>query len=355
MAAAERMGVTILRQVLKVVVGGLGHATGVGPLVLRRRRVGEGLVVLSFHKVVVEPYFRAQMAISREAFARFLDFLVDQVDIVDLVDAVQSVGVIEQRPERLKVALTFDDGYRDNFEHALPELQKRSLPATVFLATGFLDDAGLYPWWDGLAYVLTALEYATVNARNEVRRQFKKFSIVVGDFTQPLGAGAINAVVDQVRTMPESGRRDLINGLMAMAVEFKQARPRIMLNWVEARAMAAAGIRFGAHTVTHPNLDQLSKPDMVYELENCRHRIQQETDQRATAFAYPSGRYSSAVVEAVRGLGFEMACTTVPGVFRSGFDRFLVPRVDISDNVIQGINTAFSPSMWHFQLLQQAR
>ena len=345
---------TSLRQALKIVLGGLGHVTGVGPLVLRRRGVGEGLIVLSFHRVVTEPYFRAQMAISREAFARFLDYLVDHVEIVDLADAVRAESVTGRWTGRLRLALTFDDGYRDNFEHALPELQQRSLPATIFLTTGFLDDAGLYPWWDALAYVLNTMEYAQENARNEIRRLFQRVDVIIGDLARPMTTDAINAVVDQVRVMPESSRRGLISGLMDAAEERKQARLRIMLNWDEARAMTAAGIRFGAHTVTHPDLEQLSKRDIVYELERSRERIQQETGQRATAFAYPSGRFSNDVIEEVRRLGFEIACTTVPGIYHPGTDKLLVPRIDISDKAIRGFSAAFSPSMWHFQLLRQA-
>jgi peptidoglycan/xylan/chitin deacetylase (PgdA/CDA1 family) len=340
---------------LKNFLGYIGQASGVVPLALRMRRIDEGLIVLSFHRVVKTPYYRAQMAISREAFAQLLDYLVAHADVVDLADAVRTNGEPGRQGGRPKVALTFDDGYRDNFEHALPELQKRALTATVFLVTGFLDDSSLYPWWDGLAYVLNALEHVSEDIRNDVLRLFQKSAIVSGELAPPFSAAAINAVVDQVRTMPESARRDLIDALVSTLTVLKQARPRIMLNWAEARAMTAAGIQFGAHTVTHPNLTDINRLDVLYEFEKCRDRIQQETGQEVTAFAYPGGQFSDTVVEVVRDLKFEMGCTTVPGVYRPGMDRFLIPRIDISDNAIRGVRTAFSPSMWHFQLLRHAK
>lgn len=345
----------MLKQFLKILLGTIGNATGIGHFVLRQRRVDEGLIVLSFHRVVTTPYYRPQMAISREAFARFLDYLVDHTEVVDLADAVRTGGVYERRVKPLKVALTFDDGYRDNFEHALPELLKRSLPATVFLVSGFLDDPDFYPWWDGLAFVLNILEHADEEIRNDILRQLQRYAIISGDFTRPFGSRAINAAVNQVRKMPETARRELIAGLMDTVALLKQARPRIMMNWEEVRAMTAAGIRVGAHTATHPNLNDISRLDIAYELELCRDRIQRETSQRVTVFAYPGGNFSDAVVEVVREHKFEMACTTVPGVYRMGTDKFLVPRIDVSDNSIQGLKAAFSPNMWHFQLLRHAK
>ena len=119
--------------------------------------------------------------------------------------------------------------------------------------------------------------------------------------------------------------------------------------------MAEHGIRFGGHTVNHPNLDELTPVQLRTEVAACKERIESELGQSIFGFAYPSGRFTQSTVDVVRKAGYRLACTTEIGAYRSGMDLLRIPRIDISDNVVRGAHSPFSQNMWYFQLLRQAK
>ena len=345
----------VLRRWIKETLGAVARVSGAGALLLRRRDVYRGIVVLSFHKVTAEPYFRPQMAVAREGFGWLLDFLVEQAEVVDLASAIAKPARNGDKSNRLRVALTIDDGYRDFYDHAFPELASRSLPATLFLTTGFLDDSARYPWWDMVALALGNRDRLGTTALALLSESFLRYGIRLEQGGASLTPPAVNACVDVLRNLPQPELELLTARLSDMAAEAAVERPRIMLNWDEVREMAAAGIRMGGHSLTHAHLDQVDQARVRREINQSRHRIEVETGRPVDGFAYPSGRWSPEVVRLVRKAGYRFACNTRSGVYRAGMDPLLIPRIDISDNVLRGVRSQFSPEMWVFQLLRQAR
>ena len=122
------------------------------------------LVVLTYHRIAVpgvgsDPYYDPVISAMPEAFEAQLRFLATRFHILSLEALLDLVADRSSSARSLPTAgkplalITFDDGYRDNYQTALPILRRLGVPATFFIVTGFLDSAPL-PWWDHVACVL---------------------------------------------------------------------------------------------------------------------------------------------------------------------------------------------------------
>lgn len=186
-------------------------------------------------------------------------------------------------------ALTFDDGYRDNLEHALPILRRHRAPFTLFVTTGFADgDAPL--WW---------LDLAEAMAR------------------EPSPAAAFAAAYRDLRHSPDLRAR--IAALAARAGIDGAARTRALcLGWDELRALAAEPLcTIGAHTLTHPILGALPEAEARDEITRAKAILEERLQRPVRHLAYPVGDPAAAggrEFMMAREAGFETAVTTRPGM-----------------------------------------
>jgi peptidoglycan/xylan/chitin deacetylase (PgdA/CDA1 family) len=286
-----------------------------------RRRKGPILTILTYHRVNDEAdlYFPGT---PTAVFAQQIDYLRRCYQIVDL-HQILAGGPI---PERA-VCLSFDDGYLDNFTHAFPVLKSRRVPATVFLATGFIG-TGRVIWHD------------------EVFHAFRTNRKVLLDWPGTAFHNLpLTSVTDRIQTM--EGFLEFIRSLdpsdrdatIAILQERLAVGPltgngkRLMMNWDEAREMSRQGISFGAHTVNHTLLSTVSGQDLYEELEGSRSALQENLGLVPRIFAYPNGRledFGPDSVELLHALGFRAAVTTVPGVNNAASDLFRLSRINIS-------------------------
>ncbi len=222
------------------------------------------------------------------------------------------------------VAITFDDGYRDNFENAFPVLRKLGLPATIFVTTATVGSPRLL-WHD---------RFFDAFSRTRVP------SLVFEGRTLPLGTlaerRAAVAVLERRLRTHDSRRREeelhrLVDELRAPEPDPDRWRK---LGWDEIKEMAGAGISFGAHTVTHPVLTRLPRGEMVEEVLGSRDALESQLGSRVTLFAYPNGAYGDfdeSVKQVLRDAGFRCAATTVPGVNDASTDPFELRREALWD------------------------
>ena len=116
-----------------------------GSLAFKRRYVARGLILI-YHRVAEDPVDPWRLCVSPANFARQMEVLrkkgFNTVHVSDLADAVRA-----RRLSRKTVAVSFDDGYRDNFEQAAPVLERLGLPATFFVVTDWMG-TDVVPWWD---------------------------------------------------------------------------------------------------------------------------------------------------------------------------------------------------------------
>jgi peptidoglycan/xylan/chitin deacetylase (PgdA/CDA1 family) len=222
------------------------------------------------------------------------------------------------------VCITFDDGYADNVEVAGPILARYGLPATFFIATGFLDGGRM--WNDTLIETVRAARGAELDLT-----ELGLGRIALGSSTER--AAAVAALIGRCKYLEPVARAAKAEAL-AQAAGVTLPRD-LMMRSDQVRALHGAGMEIGAHTVSHPILSAIPLEQARQEIVASRDRLESLIGAQVRSFAYPNGKpgvdYGSEHVEAVRGAGFEAAVSTVWGAAEARHDRLQLPRVGFSD------------------------
>lgn len=271
--------------------------------------------ILYYHRVNDEndPFCPAISTALFEAEMRFLRRCHRVVSLDELMRR------LSDGPADPVLAITFDDGYQDNYKNAFPILQRYGLPATIFLTTGSMDtDEGL--WFERLAVALRN------TSRESLDLEAVHFSLRTE--TERLSANA--EIFSMLRQISNGDRLRLLNDILKqLSVSDVRDRCSSMLTWDEVRAMSVHGITFGGHTVAHPFLSRLSSDQFRWEVSECKRRIEDELQRAADYFAYPNGReedFGSANKQLIREAGYRAAVTTMWGVNDRSTDPFELRR-----------------------------
>jgi peptidoglycan/xylan/chitin deacetylase (PgdA/CDA1 family) len=274
--------------------------------------------ILYYHRVNDDndPFFPA---ISTELFEQEMRFLRRHYTVVSLSELLKRLTGKTAKPV---VAITFDDGYRDNYQNAFPILERYGLSATIFLTTGSMD-AGDALWFETLAL-----------ACKRTSREFLDIEIGSGERvwmrTEAERLQANERVFAILRTLPDAERRQWLAGIARqLSIHDGGELKDRMLTWNQVRFMQSRGIDFGGHTVTHPFLSRMTSEGFLWEVSECKRRIEEETQLPALHFAYPNGReedFGLANKELIRMAGYRAAVTTIWGTNNSSTDPMALRR-----------------------------
>ncbi len=300
----------------------------------RWRYPSGSLLVLTYHRVlprdfpelgIVEP----GMFVHDDTFAMHLKFLRDEFEVVDLADWLDEARQGNPLPQRA-VALTFDDGWQDNFSHAFPLLLDFQVPATIFVVTGMVGTDGQF-WPERLARLLNGIQPDAAALENDAGRWLKTLAadagIKIGRVTPTEASRAIGIAKqwtdDEVHLQ--------LDAIEAAGYEPLAVRPDT-LNWNELREMQSSGlVTVGSHTVNHVRLRlDLSNEQLDLELGESKRAIQRETGVAPSLFCYPNGDVSPAAATKVK-LYYRGACSTLRGWNRPGFNPFLLRRMTMHE------------------------
>jgi peptidoglycan/xylan/chitin deacetylase (PgdA/CDA1 family) len=284
---------------------------------LARRHSGS-LQILTYHRVNDErdPFFPG---VPTAVFAAQMEYLARNFTVCNLDDAVDALGRRDVPPNA--VAVTFDDGYRDNYVHAFPILRAFGVPATVFLATDVIG-SGRMLWHDR---VFTAFRQTRKTVLHDGAG---RTSYVLTTTADRLAAQL--KVLELLRRLEEGERTVWIDRLIEqLDVREPEDGTGLMLAWDEVEAMSRQGVTFGSHTATHPILSRLSVPRQVEEVVRSKEAIERHTGRPVRSFAYPNGRaqdFGPETKDALRAAGYAYAVTTIFGLNGPGDDVFELRR-----------------------------
>ena len=218
------------------------------------------------------------------------------------------------------VAITFDDGYRDNLTHAAPILARLGLPATIFLATGFIGTTDV-AWSDRLAMAFK------LTTRESLLTPWRK---VASLSSQAERLRTLAETIAFLKQQPEDQLRVTVDCLLeTLGVTDQNRFKDLMLNWDDVNALVGLGFSIGAHTVTHPILSRVSAQQARTEIVASRRVIELACHQTPTSFAYPNGTardYTQTVTHLVREAGFTSAVTTRFGLNTASTSPFELRR-----------------------------
>lgn len=281
---------------------------------------GDRLTVLIYHRVHEQHDAFTGDDVDAATFDWQLELLARYFHVMPLAEAVSALFAGERLP-RGAVAITFDDGYRDNHDVALPLLRKHGLSATFFIATGFLD--GGVMWNDIVIESLRRTQRDALELND------------IGFGTQATGSpeardALARKIIHRVKHETPALRLELVECIAEHAGVV--APDHLMMRTDDVRAMFESGMEIGAHTVTHPILYKTDAAAAKREIEQSRSVLQGITGASVSGFAYPNGRpgddYTQRDVDLVRELGFDYAMSTRWDVADRSSDRFALPRVN---------------------------
>jgi peptidoglycan/xylan/chitin deacetylase (PgdA/CDA1 family) len=278
------------------------------------------LSVLIFHRVLPEPDPLFPDEIDAARFAQVCAWARQWFQVLPLAQAVQRLreGTLPARA----LAISFDDGYADNHDIALPILQRAGLNATFFVSTGFLGGGRM--WND------TLIESVRLTRRDSLDLSAAGVPglAVLPTATLEQRRAAIPQLIRACRYLPPAERE---RAVAAVAQAAAAALPdTLMMSPAQVQGLHRAGMGVGGHTVNHPILARLAPDEARREIEGGKAALEALLQARVPLFAYPNGRpdedFKADHAQMVRAAGFDAAVTTAWGSAHAGTDPYQLPR-----------------------------
>lgn len=295
------------------------------PAILARLQTGR-LTILTYHGLTVGPIpipdpcmlpvdeFRAQMVYLKKHF-----------DVVKLTDAI---GLLrDEMLDRPTVVITFDDGYQSNHDLALPILEELSLPATIFLSTGYLNTESTI--WTGL------LQHAFAVTR-QVRLDWHGRTWDIAKIEDRIDC--MISIKAELKLLPNRDLMQIIDELMfkltgCAHVSLPDDSPYRMLNLFSINNLSkSAMIELGAHTHSHRILSKLDSETQREEICMSKEVVESMSSRPCLSFAYPNGcpeDYDAVTLSILKDCGFEVAVTTVPELCSPTSPDLELPRINV--------------------------
>lgn len=306
------------------------------PLAWRFRRPGS-LVVLMYHRVLPadSPERKSEqpgMYVSPETLDLHLTEVKRHFELVHLDEWLRRAKRGAPLP-RLACAITFDDGWRDNHEFALPVLVRHGAPATIFLVSGYIGTT--YRFWPNRLMSLLRKSFAEPGSVDfpQALRRITEPVLAQARERGSLTAADTDRVVQNAKALDEERIRRLVDTAEGNCVAAPSESGEI-LDGEQITQMAATGlVRYGSHTATHLRLGgRISPEHLEQEIVGSRRRLQDLSGQDIELFCYPNGETSPASIGLVRRhyLG---AVTTRKGWFSAGGDPHLIDRIGVHEDV----------------------
>jgi len=278
-----------------------------------------GPFIVCYHRVV-EDFRRSSktsipsMLISTAMLERHIDWLARRFSIVSL----DEIGRQHPKPA---AAITFDDGYADVYHHAYPLLQRKGVPAAVFVVTGLVG-----------------------TGRPQL---FDRLYMALRD--RPGILDPLQAMTDLLQSRPHQDIEKMV-ALLESGVSFDHGvlEEFAPLTWDMIATMHGAGMTIGSHTKSHTLLTSESLETVANELTESRKALEARLKAPVNHFAYPDGRFNSPVVEAVHSAGYRFAygiCHRRDG----SFPLLTIPRKVLWERACLNALGRFSPSVMNCQ------
>jgi peptidoglycan/xylan/chitin deacetylase (PgdA/CDA1 family) len=288
-------------------------------MALRRRAPNPWLTVVTYHRVA------DRVAAARELDEHVVDTTPDRFEqqLAFITRWFDPIGIDDLlafrkhgRPlPRNPILVTFDDGYRDNHDVALPVLRRHGVRATFFVATHFVEARRLF-WWDRINLLLKRSTRDRVELEYPVRAAYA--------IDTPTGRGeAIRAALRTVKSTYDLDLERFLGDLaracgVTLGAEDERALvERIVMTWDHVRALRAAGMDVQSHTATHRVVQTLPDTALERELKTSRATLEAVLNEPVRAVSYPVGRardYDRRIRDLVSGAGYELGFSNATGV-----------------------------------------
>ena len=299
-------------------------------------------VVLAYHRILPNKYaerVRVQdaMWVSTDTFRSQLDWMLRVGVVVPLKDILDFTRVFEKPA----FAITFDDGWIDNYQYAFPLLKMMGAPATIFLATAAIESGKSF-WIDKLLAVFQlAIESGKIK---ELMAILKMRGITSNDKDV---WGAIDKYIEKIKLVDDVEREAELESVMStLSVPTTEADQRDMMSWSEIKEMMNFSVDFQSHTHNHKILKYLNDVEIAFELEKSKKIIESHLCNNVDTFCYPNARYPEQKKDDLYArCGYKFGVKIDNKFLNRSGDPYLIPRLLMSQD-----NSGL-PAYFKFRLL----
>jgi peptidoglycan/xylan/chitin deacetylase (PgdA/CDA1 family) len=275
------------------------------------------LPILMYHRVLAEPDPLQPDVPHQALLVEQFKTLAGAFNVLPLHEAAELLQRGGLPPGA--ACITFDDGYRDNHDLALPLLREYKLPASVFVATGYLNGGRMFN--DSVVETVRRLDTGEIDL-SRVGLGKRLISDVTSRRT------LIADLTKAVKYLDPAERDEFCEDLCRHTGS--RLPTDLMMDDAQVKAMSDAGVDIGGHTVNHPILARVDGETALREIEVNRDQITALTGKQPLCFAYPNGKpnldYTSAHARMVSKAGYVAAVSTAVGVASDDADPFQLPR-----------------------------
>ncbi|MFQ3262057.1 polysaccharide deacetylase family protein [Reinekea sp.] len=286
------------------------------------------LWVLMYHRILptTDPRFNLEepgMIVTPETFEMHILELKKHFDLISLSSWVAKQQANEPLPQKA-CAITFDDGWADNYEFALPILKKHNISATLFAVS---DKIGTpFRFWPNIVSELIALKAPELNSQPLLQPAYQ---LSLEAFSKEKNAQCI----DNLKLYSEAEIFAALNAINWQSL-LQNSTHRALMNWQELKECDESGfMKVESHTCTHQRLDKgLSTEALQVEIINSRQTLESKLDKSIELFCFPNGDYNQEALNLVKQ-NYLAAVTTKNGInSSSNFNRHEITRIAIHDD-----------------------
>ena len=299
------------------------------------------LLVLMYHRVLPIDDMRTSveepgMTVTPETFKQHINLLKKYFDIVKLSDWIQMQHDGEALPPKA-CALTFDDGWADNYEFAYPVLKESNIPATIFLVSDMIGTKEMF-WPERLARLIITIarDYPQYWSHPELKWLQNNPKNYRFSDTLPTRE-ELSALIASTKNFTDQEVHERITQIENVLQLDKKELPPSLLDWTQVTEMVNSGlVEIGSHTCRHTRLNKHTPEALLkHEIINSKKTIEEHTAQKVKTLCFPNGDHCPQALELVR-LNYLGAVSTQSGWNTVSADRHLLKRIglhqDISDD-----------------------
>lgn len=296
---------------------------------LKKFKKRHAAVILFYHGFKKRKDWFLSPKMNIESFEKQMHYIRNWYNIItidELIDHIKN-GKDFNGPS---IVITIDDGYRDNYDLAFKILDKYNLPAVIFLTTGLIGSPNA-PWIESIAYALQYTEKKSVILPD----LFGNSSIDIS--TKKKKRDLWEILFEKLHYLEHEQKNVLVADILNR-IGVNQSDCRAMLSWDEIRIMSKKRVSFGAHTVTHPNLNKMQIQNAMNEIEESKKCIENKLNRTVSTFAIPNGKtedFNETLSKFCIKIGFEGILTTDFGYVTSKSDPYNLPRVSFPAPISQ--------------------
>ena len=303
-------------------------------------------IILMYHRIASSAIDPWELAVDANNFEQHLQVLKKKYVVEPLPNLVEQLN--KKKIRKKSIAITFDDGYADNYFIAKPLLEKYNLPATFFITSKNIDLQKEF-WWDELAKILLlttelpqtlSLEinghpffYDLAKETLLTEELLNKHKNFIAYNPETLRSGLYYKLWEYFTPMPVHEQLQLIEQIRTWAGVAEVARPEYccMSSHQIEEMFANSLFEIGGHTMSHPALPYHGKEIQHEEILRNKILLENITGKKINLFAYPSGKHNNSTVEILKQLYFEGAFTTEADIIKKDSDAFTLGRFQVNN------------------------